>query len=419
MTNHVHKIAFFVVDKRHFDYYGNVLKALEKQAIPFEVVINDKLSEVKSVIGDAYEREMVEVAVKTGFPFTTLSQVLDSKIKYEVVVTTFTFKYRYRSGKASIRESVVRAGYRAFQKVLRLTRSVLLSSSLESWLNEYELSKLELPETLIGRKIVQFPKGMDIHLGRYPDPETEPLIHHYLCHGRFDSSIIAQKSSKPYSVIGYPRYDDLVDPELAKARTLRNEFGIPPDKPIVTWLPTYVPRQGNPDFNIDHWAPYVATLQEQFAVIVRPHPKRVEKDRDLLLNKLSAFGFFVDLVAERDMSEMYAGSEFTVCDYGGVVFSAVYTDKKLILLNHPDHEETAHWKQNINVYRIRDILRSIDYSSALEDPDILLHEINHTQRWDEQAEVRKRIREEYFGGVRGGEGSDVTARELAQILKQV
>ncbi len=416
MESNLRKIAFFVVDKRHFDYYGNVLVELEQQHIPFELVINDLLSNVKASVSESYDQEMVEVARKTGYPFTTLSRAIEAGTKYEVVVSTFTFKFRYRKQKTTLDESLVRAGYRAMQKVLRITRSSLLSSSLESWLKDYEHSKLHLPETIIGKKVVQFPKGMDIHLGRFPDKETNPFICHYLCHGRFDSTIIARETTTPHSMIGYPRYDGLSNPELAKARALRAEFGIDAQKKIITWLPTYVHRQGNPDFNIDHWAPYVAKLMDEYAVIVRPHPKRVEKDRDLLYHKLSAFGFYVDLVAERDMSEMYAGSEVTICDYGGVVFSAVYTDKKLLLINHPVHEESNDWKETIQVYKIRDTLDAINFDQAEKDPEILLKEVHNEARWSGQKVIRQHIRDEYFGGVKSGEGSKAAASVLKDML---
>jgi hypothetical protein len=416
MSSHKQKIAFFVVDKRHFDYYGNVLLELNRQKIPFELVINDMLSDVKVGVKESYDDEMVEVAKTTGFEFTTLSNAIASKVTYEVVVSTFTFKFKYRKTQATFGEYLVRSGYRVLQKVLRLTRSSLLSSSLESWLSDFEASKLHLPETILGKKVVQFPKGMDIHLAKFPDKQTKPFIHYYLCHGRFDSNIIAKKTTTPFAIIGYPRYDGLSDPELAKAKGLRAEFGIESDRKIITWLPTYVPRQGNPDFNIDHWAPFVAKLVEKYAVIVRPHPKRVEQDRELLFNKLSAFGFHVDLVAERDMSEMYAGSEFTICDYGGVVFSAVYTDKNLLLINHPVHEESSNWKENINVYKIRDSLHSIRFDEAEQDPEILLKEVQNEQRWIEQKVIRENIRDEYFGGVMSGEGSKAAVNVLKDIL---
>lgn len=416
MGSNLREIAFFVVDKRHFDYYGNVLDELKRQNVPFELVINDMLSGVKATVSGSYDNEMVEVAKRTGYPFTALSKAIESGIRFEVVVSTFTFKFKYRKNNVSLAEKLIRFGYRAMQKLLRMTRSSLLSSSLESWLKDFEASKLHLPETIIGEKIVQFPKGMDIHLAKFPDKETRPIIHHYLCHGRFDSSIIAQKTTTPYSIIGYPRYDGLSDPELAKAKELRAEFGISDQQKIITWLPTYVPRQGNPDFNIDHWAPYVAKLVGEYAVIVRPHPKRVEQDRDLLFKKLSSFGFYVDLVAERDMSEMYAGSEFTICDYGGVVFSAVYTDKNLLLINHPIHEESSNWKENINVYKIRDSLQALSFQEAENDPDILLKMVQDKARWNDQKVLRQAIRDEYFGGVKGGEGSKAAAQVLKEIV---
>lgn len=416
MGSTLKKIAFFVVDKRHFDYYGNVLDELKRQNIPFELVINDMLSGVKASVSGSYDHEMVDVALKSGYPFTTLSKAIESVTRFDVVVTTFTFKFKYRKNKSTFGEKLIRIGYRAMQKVLRMTRSSLLSESLVSWLNDFEASKLHLPETIIGEKIVQFPKGMDIHLGKFPDKETRPIIHHYLCHGRFDSNIIAKKTTTPYSIIGYPRYDGLSDPELAKAKELRAEFGIDAHKKIVTWLPTYVPRQGNPDFNIDHWAPFVAKLVGEFAVIVRPHPKRVEKDRELLYNKLSAYGFYVDLVAERDMSEMYAGSEYTICDYGGVVFSSVYTDKNILLLNHPIHEDSKDWKETINVYKIRETLHAINFDQAISDSMILKNEIENESRWNEQKIIRQAIRDEYFGGVKSGEGSKAAAQVLKEIL---
>lgn len=418
MRNKDNKLGFYVADKRHYDYFGNVWTELRKRDIPFELVINDQLSEVKQSVKDEYDQEMVSIARQTGHDWVTLTDVLLHKKRYKVLVTTFTFKFGVRSPEVSVSENLIRGSYRAIQRMLRLFRSNLFSESLDSLYRQYELDKLQLPEVLAGDIVVQFPKGMDIHLAKFPDPQTQEIIDLYLCHGDFDSNLVHTRTQKPYAVIGYPRYDNLIDPELKRAKNLRTEFGIPTDKPIIAWLPTYVPRQGNDDFNIDNWAPIVAELTRKFAVIVRPHPKRVERDREILFNKLSAYGFYVDLVAERDMSEMYAGAEFTLCDYGGVVFSSVYTDQNLILLNHPDHESEHQRKENLIVYQIRDQLLSVSFEQANQKSDILISLTHDNELWVHQARIRNKVREQFFGGVEAGHGSELAADVLSTVLKE-
>ncbi len=418
MSQTINKIGFYVVDKRHYDYFGNVWTELQKRGIPFELIINDQLSEVKQSVKDEYDLEMVSIAKHKGHSWITLTDVLKKGCKYKVFVTTFTFKFGVRSPETTLIENVVRRGYRAIQKILRLFRSNLFSESLESWYRQYELDKLQLPEVLAGQIVVQFPKGMDIHLAKFPDPQTKDIIDLYLCHGDFDSNLVQTRTKKPCAVIGYPRYDNLVDPELKLAKNIRTEFGIPSDKPIVAWLPTYVPRQGNDDFNIDSWAPFVAELTKNFAVIVRPHPKRVERDREILNDKLSSFGFYVDLVAERDMSELYAGAAFTLCDYGGVVFSSVYTDQNLILLNHPEHDSEHQRKENLIVYQIRDQLLNVGFEQANQEPDILIKLTQNKEIWDQQSRIRDKVREQFFGGVEAGRGSELAAEILDNVLSE-
>jgi hypothetical protein len=412
----MHKIGFFVGDKRHFDYFKNVFDALHEISIPFDMVINDTRNEVNAIISDDYNHSMVGIAQSMGYPYQLLSDVIQSRKKYAYVVTTYSFKYTIRTDLPRIPERLFHFFVNGMIRVSAVLKLRTVVDHLTKSLISYDLKFRTSPEQAIGEKVILFPKGLDLNLNKFPDPSIIDQVDEYFCHGNIDRDLIHQKTEKIATVIGYPRYDTLNTQRSELISNLQQEYKLATDKKLISWIPTYVMRDGNPDFNFDNWLPYVQPLLDEYEIIIRPHPKRIEKGAEELVNRFQSMGFHVDLLAERDMNQLYAASDFILCDYGGVVFSSIYTDSNLIMLNHANHNEEKEKQRHLLVYQVREKLQNIYIGDVEKAPDSLRTALIDATVWNNQKEIRKSLRKECFGGVESGEGSHIAARKLKELL---
>jgi hypothetical protein len=409
-------LAFFIEDMRHFDYFLNVLQELNSLKVPFELVINDMRSTHMHNVSKDVDLKVLVTAQKSGFPFTSLSTALIKKKRYDWIVSTFTMKIPVPNVRSSIVNKIKLTFYLAILKYAILFDKKNLSAL---YLNKYELvkkSSLKIPEMWLASHRIHFPKGLDMHRSKFPNPDLDGIIDHYFCHGEFDKNLVESRLNVPVTVIGYPRYDHIENNRTLFVDKLRTEFNIHPDKEIITWIPSYVTRKGSEDFNFDSWVEYVKKLTKQYAVIVRPHPKRIENGANKLLELLQESGFYVDSKVNRDMRELYGGSRFILCDYGGVVFSAIYTDCQLILLNHAEHGNEVSWKENLMVYQIRDQMLNLNVNDLIVNPDLIQDLINDTSLWKKQSEVQSKIKKQLFGSEIHN-GSQIAAQKIKSIIE--
>lgn len=414
---HSRKIGFFVSDKRHFDYFKNVFDALHQREVPFDMIVNDTRSEANAIISDEYNRSMMEIAQQLGFPFRLLSEAIVSRVKYPYLVTTYSFKYTIRTDLPKLPERIIRAFGNALIKLTRLLNLHSIQKLLRDRLLEYDMKFRQSPERAIGEKVVLFPKGLDLNMDKFPDPSIMNEVDVYFCHGKIDAELIREKTGKTATIIGYPRYDTLYSHGDELVADLIQEFGLDQNKKLISWIPTYVSREGNPDFNFDNWLPHIEPLLKDFEIIIRPHPKRIERDAIDLIERFKKMGFHVDILAERDMNQLYAASDFILCDYGGVVFSSIYTDSNLLMLNHANHVDEQERQKHLLVYMVRDKLLNLNITEMNENPDALLLLLNDFQIWDEQRNNRNVLRKECFGGVEAGVGSQLAADKLKEMLE--
>lgn len=413
------KIGFFVSDKRHFDYFKNVFDAMYKSEVPFDMIINDTRNEANASISDEYNRSMLEIAQQMGFPFRLLSEVVLQPMKYPYVVTTYSFKYTIRTEVPKVPERIIRFIVKAIIKLSALIRLQTIQRRIYDLLSDYEKQFRVSPERSIAEKVILFPKGLDLKMNKYPDPAIISEVDEYFCHGHIDADLIRLKTGKMATIIGYPRYDTLNSHREKLINDLTQEFQLDRSKKLISWIPTYVPREGNPDFNIDNWLPFIQPLLDDYEIIVRPHPKRIERNANELLDRFKKLGFHIDILAERDMNQLYAASDFIFCDYGGVVFSSIYTDSNLLMLNHANHEEEHDLQKHLLVYQVREKLLNINIMEVEKNPGSIKNLLHNSSVWDEQYKQRSELRKDCFGGIEAGKGSILAAAKLRELLEKI
>ena len=86
------------------------------------------------------------------------------------------------------------------------------------------------------------------------------------------------------------------------------------------------------------WINHISKLTSKFNVIIRPHPKLLNKDKQIL-SMLKDKNFFVDTNSDRKMGDIYKISDLIICDYGGTIFSAIFLEKPIVLLNMDKNTE--------------------------------------------------------------------------------
>ena len=109
-------------------------------------------------------------------------------------------------------------------------------------------------------------------------------------------------------------------------------------------MPTHIKFKSEWLDNINLWSPFVRQILDKYSVIVRPHPKSIAVNPNIV-NKLTEMGFAVDIKGNRELKVLYKAADLVLADYGGSVMSAIYMKKKIVLLNMPDSSEFARWRK--------------------------------------------------------------------------
>ncbi|WP_045213974.1 CDP-glycerol glycerophosphotransferase family protein [Desulfonatronovibrio magnus] len=217
--------------------------------------------------------------------------------------------------------------------------------------------------------------------------------------------------SRPAYIIGDPRYDNYPDyPESRKADFF-NEFGLKKDKPLILWLSTRVDWQSRPDANITLWLDEFLTLGTHFNLVLRPHPHRV-RDNPGLMEKIKKSGLILDLKAEREMNQLFKSADYIISDFGSSIFSAVYLDCNLLLFNHPEQHRTTKFME----LKIRKDIINLDPRTPGARDNRLVKIFRDPATWAKQKEIRKKWRNQLFGGIIPGQGAITAASVLKKIF---
>lgn len=398
----------------------------------YELIINDiRLNDREEI------KNMEQWIRQKKVPYTFASERIQNNEVYSLVVGVGNYGI---TSKPLTLIHLMRYLYRKMISLLRKSKSVFFKNNHESedkkggklktfyLLNPLYMSgtdnkllkvvrrkKRISPESILGKRRVLFPRGMDVS-ENYPGDYRSRDFHYFFCHGNHDQQIVERNTRKPVEIIGYPRYDHLIECDDQSNAILAAEFGIDYQKigkPIVLWLTSSIGWLSDRDANTKLWMNVMLSLTDQYEVIYRPHPTRARNNPELM-SKLESRGLKMDYKSERDMTGMYALSDFVICDYGGTIFSALYCDKPILLLNHPD-QPTIDENSELDL-KIRNSLDSLDYDEHGDNVANLIRTLNDGQLWDGQKIKRRILRRVFFSGAPIGEGAKKAANKLQSLL---
>jgi len=326
----INKIAIIIAWPRELDMYGQIISALENEIV---LIVDDQKYSQKQRAGSS--RNIIKILNEKKLKFELLSEVYKYK-KYKVLLSTG----------ASYKEIV------SFKNIMQLTYSRTLGVFLQKTkislllkkifgrgfsaggMNYHYYTNCNI-ERELGVVNVCLPMGMDLSLKSYPVERWRKVFDIYFCHGIYDEKIIKAKfKNKEFLNIGYPRYNRLQSHHSSK-KLINKEFNISDNKDkLIFWIPTDIKLKEESLSNILLWAPIVSKFNNNYNIIVRPHPKTIVTHPEIV-DALLKFGFHVDLQEDRKLGLLYQAADLVLADYGGSVLSAIYLQRPLLLLDLP------------------------------------------------------------------------------------
>lgn len=234
----------------------------------------------------------------------------------------------------------------------------------------------------------------------------------HLCFGPWQVERLATFPNSLKLEVGVPRYSDyfqlLQDPlqHAQKRQALRQRLGITAEERLLVWLPTL-----GSENTLPRYLPVIqAMIQNQgtgdpFALRIKPHPLSWQQEPDKLAGLASLPPECV-LRTPWDNQDLFLASDFILCDYGGVAFSAVYTDQNMLLLTHPetvlaDGESDA-------------LLRQAIPALSPQTGDEITAVLNDPAHWQAQAAQRAALRKRFFTPY-GADSARMTAKILSNL----
>jgi UDP-N-acetylglucosamine 2-epimerase len=163
--------------------------------------------------------------------------------------------------------------------------------------------------------------------------------------GKLDTELINNKfKNAKCKVIGYLRYKKLNSKEEI-LNELNYDLKLNKNNKKIFWIPTHMNYQDEKLLNIFSWIENISNLCKEYDVIVRPHPKSIKTDFSII-EKFSKKGFFIDQLSNRKIGNLFKIADLVLADYGGAVFSAIYMEKPLLLLNIDENSKFFHERKN-------------------------------------------------------------------------
>jgi len=142
---------------------------------------------------------------------------------------------------------------------------------------------------------------------------------------------------------GYPRNDALINATSKEQETYRKKYGVPKDKKVLLYAPTWRDDQHVPGKGYEYKMPVdfdllEEKLSEEYFILFRAH--------NLVANKFDFTkydGFIKDVSSVNDINELYIASDILVTDYSSVFFDYANLGRPIIFYMY----DRAHYENNL------------------------------------------------------------------------
>ncbi len=329
-----------------YNHYRNVVLLMDASRV--EMILRNSIGEPRAQLEARLERD--------GIPFVDYAEVARRKWRYRFLVTNHI---------------IDGGGLRPF-----------------------------LPETL-GVHNIRFMYAMG--KARHNFSAWNEVYDVVLCHGPYQAEKLAFCRHTITLQMGYPRYDGY-EAAFARRSQLRAELGVRGQRPVVLWMPTWQELS-----SIEPFMKAVQGITDRFDVVVKPHPLTTTKEPDRL-QLLRDSGLVLVTDELLDITDLYAAADCVVADYGGSIFSALYVDKPIVLLDSELAEAHRHTGTDSPDVVVRTRLPHLGVTKADQLADV----VETAMRDERSAAIREDLRERYFAPYRGT-SAQVAAAYLANM----
>ena len=190
-------------------------------------------------------------------------------------------------------------------------------------------------------------------------------------------------------VVGYPKLDDAFNGRIDR-RTARERLGLPSDRPVVAYLPTF-----GEGCSAERFREAIGELPAEVEVVLQLHPVSYIGE----LHRFAGYPPRVRWIGEQDATiATLIAADVVVTDYSGAAFEACALDRPVVLLDDPALPQTEDVERQ---YR--------DFAPRVCEPAGLRAAVEQALAHGEQfAERRAHYRERFFehhgqGGRRAAE----------------
>ena len=319
------RIGLLISWPREIDIFSKFFEA-KSQKIDF--IVNDNFSFEKG--RNFSNKKIVEILKEKKIIFRYFSEIY-KKEKYKVIISTGEF-----SGYHISVYSIFRFIYgRTIGSIIEYFGLSLyffkkFGRSFTADGNNSKIGISSFPEKKIGKIVVKFPDGIDIKKKNYPYDFYKNIFDIFFSYCDFEIDLIQKKfNNKILKKIDYFRYDYV---QHYKGNFNKLDHKIDKAKKTIYWLPTHIDNGKDEDKNLSNWIYKLNFLNKHFNIILRPHPKTISRNKDLI-HEISKLDYILDTDFNKKIGEAIINSDLIFADYGGIVFDTLYLEKKIILLD--------------------------------------------------------------------------------------
>ena len=382
----INKLAFFINEEYLFDHYTNLLSELEINSC--EIILADKFRQYK-------HKDLVDKIKSYGWNVVFLKDVL-YKNKYKILLT-----HMYHGGNTILAETLVIKFKLTFIRLLK-----------KIGMNFFKLNDEQFFQKKLGIYNIKFMYGVDVNQLEYD--KYDYVFDEFFCHGPRVSKIIKKKFNAKIFEMGYTRYDDYFhNADNGKIKNnLLKKYSCSSKKPTILWICT----TSRSFSTILTYEKYIEKLTDKYNVILRPHPMEIDpkrkRFRQKVLDIVNSKKFLISKNPSQKMTELYLIADYVFCDYGGSIFSALYCNKNILLMNHQNMAMDRRIYQSTAI-EIRDYLPSINEKDC---NDHFIKKIDNILSSPQNLIQLRKARKVYFGAKKNENCSPKVAYRLKQLL---
>ena len=381
----INKIGFYINEEYIFDHYLNLLKKMDSGK--FDIILNDKFK------NDKYKNFLKKLE-HYSWNVVFLNDIYLIH-KYKILIT-----HLHLGGNTIKTEHILLKIKIIFKKFFhKIKKDPVININ-----GQYFQKKL-------GIYNIRFMYGVDVGASNFGD--FNKLFDEFFCHGPRDANMVRSRFPGRIFEMGYPRYDDYYSICVNKKKIL-TKFSCDLNKPTIVWLSTTSEHFSS----ILTYHKYFEKLLFQFNIILRPHPLEIDPQYDRFNKEvyriIKESRLILNTNSFQNMSELYAISDLMVCDYGGTIFSSIYMNKNIVLLNHEEALLDSNTKGSTSI-EVRRYLPSIDKNDSRNLEKIIIKNLNSS---DNLAQVR-RARTIYFGDKEIGNCSNLVTERLNKLYNNI